>query len=290
MAASVANTLLGGRAEVCSAGVEAWGQRASQKAILLMRRRYQVDLSSHTSTDLEHVHVGDFDFIVSMEDRFAKRLADEFGVPIEKIIIWNIRDPFIEGTEAAYESCLSEIEMLLLRVLKTTHLGGFVSLGGSIRVLRLDVVRWKEEVSTGNARGTLLAGIAGKAVDGFEPLLRKCLAHFLNLSGLAYEFELAPDFSGKSLHKLTVGEVAQSLDKLGAKFSPVLGKALLVRKAHKSRLHEITKLRNLLHHEFDEFAKDEAILTANTSRLLSLIHEELSEPFFQVAAEESQGG
>lgn len=174
------------------------------------------------------------------------------------------------------------------RAVETTHLRGFVSLGGSIRTLRQNVARWNEEVSNGNARGTLLSGIAGKAADGFENLLRKCLAHFFDLSGLVYDTELAPDFPGKPLQKLTLGEVVQSLDKLGAKFSKALGKHLLVRKAHRSRLGEITGLRNLLHHHFDKFAKDEAILTANTSRLLSLIHEELSEPFFQVAAEETQ--
>jgi protein-tyrosine-phosphatase len=118
MAASVAGVLLGGQADVSSAGVEAWGQRASPKAIALMQRRYRVDLSSHRSTDLEHVHLDDFDFIVSMEARFAKRLAEQFNVPIDKIVIWNIRDPAVEDTEAAYESCLSDIERLLPRVLK----------------------------------------------------------------------------------------------------------------------------------------------------------------------------
>jgi protein-tyrosine-phosphatase len=117
MAASVASLLLAGRAHVSSAGVEAWGQRASAKAIALMRRKYQIDLSSHKSTDLELVRLEDFDFIVSMEARFAKRLVAQFKLPIDRVIIWNIRDPAIEDTEAAYEACLSEIERLLPGVL-----------------------------------------------------------------------------------------------------------------------------------------------------------------------------
>jgi len=120
MAASVASILLA-EAEVSSAGVAAWGQRASAKAIALMRRRYQVDLSAHRSTDLEHVHLDDFGLIVSMEARFAKRLT-ELGVPIDKVIVWNIRDPAIEDTEAAYESCLSEIEKLLPSVVEAVRL------------------------------------------------------------------------------------------------------------------------------------------------------------------------
>jgi protein-tyrosine-phosphatase len=117
MAAGVATALLAGRAEVSSAGVEAWGQQASQKAKALMLRRYQVDLSPHRSTDVEHVNLEDFDLIVSMEPRFAKRLAEEFNVPIERVIVWDITDPAIEDTEAAYESCLSDIEKLLPQVL-----------------------------------------------------------------------------------------------------------------------------------------------------------------------------
>jgi protein-tyrosine-phosphatase len=117
MAAGVATTLMGGRAEVSSAGVEAWGQRASRKAIASILRRYQVDLSTHRSTDVEHVNLGHYDFIVSMEPRFAKRLADEFNVPMERVIVWNVKDPAIENTEAAYESCLSDIEKLLPQVL-----------------------------------------------------------------------------------------------------------------------------------------------------------------------------
>jgi hypothetical protein len=135
-----------------------------------------------------------------------------------------------------------------------------------------------------------LYGIAGKAAGGFENLLRDCLLHFLKVSGLAYESELAPTFSGKSLEKLTLGEVVQSLDMVGGKLSRLLGRDLLVRRPHKSRLGEITALRNKLHHHpGDKFAKDEAMLIANTSRLLLLIREELSEPLFQGAAEEKVG-
>jgi len=121
MAASVASSLLA-EADVSSAGVAAWGQRASAKAIALMRRRYQVDLSSHRSRDLEHVHLDDFDLIVSMEAAFAKRLTEQFSVPIDKVVVWNIRDPAIEDTEAAYESCLSEIEKLLPSVVEAVRL------------------------------------------------------------------------------------------------------------------------------------------------------------------------
>jgi protein-tyrosine-phosphatase len=120
MAASIASTFLPD-VDVSSAGVEAWGQRASAKAIALMRRRYRVDLSPHRSTDLEQMDLGDFDFIVPMESRFANRLSEEFHVPINKLITWDIKDPAIDNTEAAYESCLSDIERWLPRILEVVR-------------------------------------------------------------------------------------------------------------------------------------------------------------------------
>lgn len=121
MAASLATTLFAGRVEASSAGLEAWGQAASQKAIALMRRRHRVDLASHRSTDVEDVHLEDCDFIVAMEPRFAKRLAEEFHVPIDRLITWNVEDPAIDDTQRAYELCLSEIEKLLPRILEVVQ-------------------------------------------------------------------------------------------------------------------------------------------------------------------------
>jgi hypothetical protein len=42
-----------------------------------------------------------------------------------------------------------------------------MSVGESIQALRQNVTRWSREVSTAEARGTLLYGIAGKAAGGF---------------------------------------------------------------------------------------------------------------------------
>jgi hypothetical protein len=60
------------------------------------------------------------------------------------------------------------------------------------------------------------------------------------------------------------------------------GTKRLIRKMHKEQLDEITKLRNLLHHHVEKFANDELTLTRNTTRLLSLIQQQLSGPLFQI--------
>jgi len=168
-----------------------------------------------------------------------------------------------------------------------------VPLADSIPELQQNVIRWTTEVSSGRARGTLLQGIAGKAVNGFENVLRESLAHCLEICQLPYISELASDFDEKPLHKLTLGEVVQSFDKLDTKLTLCLrsrstiagrltGTKRLIGKTHKERLAEITKLRNLLHHHVEKFAKDESTLMENTKLLLSLIQQELSGPLFKI--------
>lgn len=151
--------------------------------------------------------------------------------------------------------------------------------------------RWNGEISSGTGRGTLLEGIAGKAVNTFENVLRDCLAYYLDLCGLSYDAELASDFDEKPLHKLTMGEVVQCLDKLDRKFTACIRSILpdhlvankrLIGKDQKQVLHDITKLRKLLHHHRARFAKDEATLEQNTTQLLRLIEQALSGRIFQI--------
>jgi hypothetical protein len=167
-----------------------------------------------------------------------------------------------------------------------------VPLRDSTRKLAEDIARWTEELDSRRARGTLLQGIAGKAANGFEAVLRESLAHYLERCGVSYTAELAADFNQKPLDKLTLGEVVQSFAKLDKRLThclrakrdprtPLMHQKRLIGKAHGRRLADITKLRNVLHHQMDTFARDEAALIANTSHLLRLIRQELSEPLIR---------
>ena len=93
--------------------MDAWGQPAAPKAIELMLRRYGIDLSVHRSRDVEELSLRDFDYIVAMKPEYKKRLVREFEVPSETIMEWNVEDPWIEGTDQAYEACLHDVEQLL---------------------------------------------------------------------------------------------------------------------------------------------------------------------------------
>jgi len=168
-----------------------------------------------------------------------------------------------------------------------------VPLTDAIPELQKNVLRWTEEVSSEKTRVTLLQGIAGKAVNGFENVLRESLGHCLDLCELSYAFELASDFDEKPLDKLTLGEVVQSFDKLDTKFTHYLrsrctvtghliGTKRLIGKTHKERLGKITKIRNILHHHLEKFGQNESTIKENTKGLLSLIQQELSGPLFQI--------
>jgi protein-tyrosine-phosphatase len=113
MAAGLAAAALKDIATVSSAGVEAWGQPASPKTLELMQRRHGIDLSAHRSRDIEDVVLDDVDFVVTMKPRYADRLINALKVPSEKVIAWNVEDPLVEGTDAAYERCLARLERLV---------------------------------------------------------------------------------------------------------------------------------------------------------------------------------
>jgi hypothetical protein len=166
----------------------------------------------------------------------------------------------------------------------------------SISKLKENIVRWTEEVSSGEDRGTLLEGIAGKAANSFENLLRESLEYYLAFCDLSYDSELAPDFEGKPLSKLTIGQVVQSFEKLDEKLTlrlrsiPNAQEYLKNRRlvgSQKNVLQRITKLRNLLHHNREVFADNENTLTTNTVELLSLVKRVLVSPLFEVIAKVS---
>jgi protein-tyrosine-phosphatase len=122
MAAGLAGRALAGAANVTSAGVEACSQPASSKTVALLRQRYAIDLSSHVSRDIADLSLKGFDYIVAMKPEYTKRLTREFKVAAERIITWDVDDPFIEGTDVAYEKCLGEIERLLCGFFETIQL------------------------------------------------------------------------------------------------------------------------------------------------------------------------
>ena len=83
-----------------------------------MRCRHGIDLSAHRSVDVENLSLNDFDYIIAMKADYAARIVTRFGILSAKVIQWDVDDPMIENTDAAYERCLAQIEKLLEPLLK----------------------------------------------------------------------------------------------------------------------------------------------------------------------------
>ena len=110
MAEGLARKMLGTQTEVESAGTNAHSGSASSPAIEVMRSRFVVDISSHTSRNVRDVAVNDFDYVVAMDNTVADDLRTMYPSIIPKLVdSWNIDDPIGRGVEA-YETSATEIQ------------------------------------------------------------------------------------------------------------------------------------------------------------------------------------
>ena len=111
MAEGLARKMLGTLADAESAGTGAMnGRDASKDAIEIMRSRFGIDLSKHRSRRVSDVRMGDFDFIIPMDDSVANDLKGMYPQIRARIMeSWKIDDPFGKGL-AAYERSVMEIQ------------------------------------------------------------------------------------------------------------------------------------------------------------------------------------
>jgi protein-tyrosine-phosphatase len=301
MAAALARDRFG---QVESAGTVAYGDRATAETIQIMQSEYQLDLSGHRPKKLEELDVAGFDCIVAMDSYVHAELLRNRDLAPDMIIQWDIADPFGKGV-SAYRKTVREMEVRLesleieLKNLETGLRGGRrssvntqeESSARSILQLRADVKRWSHELDQGMLRGTLLVGIASKAVDSFDGLLREVLEYYLTLCRIDYASTLQDDFDGKSLDQLTIGQVAQAMLKVDKQITKCCRGSLPEAQsllAHRGlikpisrKLYEVIRLRNDLHHRFDVFA-DEPRIVRNVGELLTGIRELLRDAVFEI--------
>lgn len=105
MAAGLARKMLNAEAE--SAGIAPFGACATKEALEVMRK-FGVDISSHKPKHVTEVPLQNFDLIVALDSFVGECLRSYYNVPAEKLIIWDIDDPFMKGL-GAYERCAREI-------------------------------------------------------------------------------------------------------------------------------------------------------------------------------------
>ncbi len=104
-------------AEVESAGLSPSFSQAAEEAIELLKRYYDVDISSHQPRSVNEVDLSRFDLIVALDESVAQTLKRDYQVSEKKLLLWEIPDP-IGGTISDYERALNLIEKNLLELKK----------------------------------------------------------------------------------------------------------------------------------------------------------------------------
>ena len=296
MAAAIAKHLLRLSAE--SAGIEPPMDSATSDTVAVVRDLFKIDISSHRPKKVTPDFLATFDYIVALDSYVAACLRQDFGVTSSQLVQWEVKDPYLSVREAyerreAYEQCAKEIETNVRQFEQQlpkperpkSRAAGAArkpqppSLRELILTHRQDLERWEDEVSKGRVRGTTLQGIAKKAVDTFEDILRETVGAYGALAGI----EL---FEGKSFKELALGKLVQFLrensgDEL-LKDRTIVGPII-------NCLNSIPEKRNDLHHRPQQFAPDHETLEMNTQDLLNSVSKVLADPIFDYAASLLEG-
>jgi hypothetical protein len=169
------------------------------------------------------------------------------------------------------------------------HLPEFVEY---LNHLQASIERWLEEIQRNVLRGTLLNGIAAKAVNSFEHTLRDLVKVHLAISGLSYTELLKDKMRGIPVDRLTMGQAIRSLSLLdqaltdfwittSPRISAIAENRSLVA-GSVELLNRIRILRNRVHHEARRYRADQEPLLADTKEALVTMNALLAEPVFQV--------
>jgi len=108
MAAALAKRELKSSAEVESAGIITQSIGAAGPAIKVMQSEFGIDISWHIPRSISEISLDKFDYIIAMDSYVGDYLKRIYDIPKERLIIWQIKDPYLEGIEV-YKQCAYEI-------------------------------------------------------------------------------------------------------------------------------------------------------------------------------------
>jgi ArsR family transcriptional regulator, arsenate/arsenite/antimonite-responsive transcriptional repressor / arsenate reductase (thioredoxin) len=105
MAEVLARRKFGDRVHSASAGIYPGEVSQTENAIDTLQTYFDINVSGHVPRSLGSVNLDGFDYVVALDKKVAKNLR---GVPKEKLIVWNIPDPF-RGDLLEYKQCALRI-------------------------------------------------------------------------------------------------------------------------------------------------------------------------------------
>ena len=116
MAAGIAEKMYPEKVIVESAGIAPYGDKAAPEAIEVMKRDYCIDISGHRPQDVISLSLGNFDYIIALDPHVFDHLRIYFQLSKEKLIKWDIDDPFTKDIEV-FRKCAEEIQRCVTNTL-----------------------------------------------------------------------------------------------------------------------------------------------------------------------------
>ncbi len=109
MAEGLAKKKAGERVVIESAGMVSVFDRAQDEAIAVMQEFYEVDISSHRTRNVIDLDINRFDWIIPLDLYVFEFLKLNFSQLRDRMVLWEIKDPFTQGLEI-YKKCAKSIQ------------------------------------------------------------------------------------------------------------------------------------------------------------------------------------
>lgn len=116
MAAGIAQKMYPEQVVVESAGIDPYGDKAAPEAVEVMQREYCIDISRHQTQGVTSLSLGSFDYIIALDPYVFDHLKIYFQIAKEKLIKWDIDDPFTKDIEV-FRKCARNIQTCVTNTL-----------------------------------------------------------------------------------------------------------------------------------------------------------------------------
>ena len=99
MAEGLAKKILGGKAEVESAGLMPMFESAAPEGVAILKELFDVDISQHRPKDVSELLLDEYDRIIVLDTFVFNTLKDLNKEHSDKLVLWDTEDPFGQDRE-----------------------------------------------------------------------------------------------------------------------------------------------------------------------------------------------
>jgi protein-tyrosine-phosphatase len=104
MAEGLAKKMLGNKANIESAGLAAYFESAEEEAVEVLKNFYGIDISDHSPRNVTDLDLERFGLIIALDSIVWSNLHTSYPHLAEKILLWEIEDPFGKDIKAFKET------------------------------------------------------------------------------------------------------------------------------------------------------------------------------------------